>query len=115
MARARERMLRIEKNSQGGTTTIRLIGHFEAEHLGELKNQLEDNGPEFVLDLKEVTIVDVEVVRFLGAREAEGVKIVHCPQYIRRWMARERTGLQRALPPTNHPDQQGADHAKDNI
>jgi hypothetical protein len=88
-------MLRIEKNSQGGTTTIRLIGHFEAEHLGELKNQLEDNGPEFVLDLKEVTIVDVEVVRFLGAREAEGVKIVHCPQYIRGWMARERTGLQR--------------------
>jgi hypothetical protein len=43
------------------------------------------------------------------------VKIVHCPQYIRRWMARERTGLQRALPPTNHHDQQGADHAKDNI
>ena len=115
MARARERMLRIEKNSQGGTTTIRLIGHFQAEHLGELKNQLEDDGPEFVLDLKEVTIVDVEVVRFLGAREAEGVKIVHCPQYIRRWMARERTGLQRALPPADHHDQQGADHAKDNI
>ena len=115
MARARERMLRIEKNSQGGTTTIRLIGHFEAEHLGELKNQLEDNGPEFVLDLNEVMIVDVEVVRFLGAREAEGVKIVHCPQYIRRWMARERTGLQRALPPADHHDQQGADHAKDNI
>jgi len=115
MARARERMLRIEKNSQGGTTTIRLIGHFQAEHLGELKNQLEDDGPEFVLDLKEVTIVDVEVVRFLGAREAEGVKIVHCPQYIRRWMARERTGLKRALPPADHHDQQGADHAKDNI
>jgi hypothetical protein len=115
MARARERMLRIEKNSQGGTTTIRLIGHFQADYLGELKNQLEDDGPEFVLDLKEVTIVDVEVVRFLGAREAEGVKIVHCPQYIRRWMARERTGLQRALPPADHHDQQGADHAKDNI
>ena len=107
--------MRIEKNSQVRTTTTRLIGHFQAEHLGELKKQLEDNGPEFVLDLKEVTIVDVEVVRFLGAREAEGVKIVHCPQYIRRWMARERTGLQRALPPADHHDQQGADHAKDNI
>jgi hypothetical protein len=107
-------MLRIEKNSQGGTTTIRLIGHFEAEHLGELKNQLEDNGPEFVLDLKEVTIVDVEVVRFLGAREAEGVRIVHCPQYIRGWMARERKVNSRRSPPTNHHDQQGADHANDN-
>ena len=83
--------MKIEKNSQGGTTTIRLIGHFQAEHLGELKKQLEDDGPRLVLDLTEVTLVDVEVVRFLGAREADGVKIVHCSRYIREWMARERT------------------------
>jgi hypothetical protein len=83
--------LRIEKNSQGGTTTIGLIGHFQAEHLGELTKQLEADGSQLVLDLKEVTIVDVEVVRFLGAREAEGVKIVHCPPYVREWIARERT------------------------
>jgi anti-anti-sigma regulatory factor len=83
--------LKIEKNSQGGTTTIRLIGRFQAEHLGELKKQLEDGGPRLVLDLTEVTLVDVEVVRFLGAREAEGLKIGHCPRYIREWMARERT------------------------
>ena len=57
-----------------------------------MKKQLEDNGPDFVLDLEEVTIVDVEVVQFLGAREAEGVKIVHCPRYITEWMSRERTG-----------------------
>jgi hypothetical protein len=82
--------LRIEKNSQGGTTKIRLIGHFQAEHLGELKKQLGNDGSQLVLDLKEVTIVDVEVVRFLGAREAEGVKIVQCPQYITEWIARER-------------------------
>ena len=82
--------MRIEKKSQGGTTTIRLIGHFQADHLGELKKQLEDHGSQLVLDLKEVTIVDVEVVRFLGAREAEGVKIVHCPRYVKEWIARER-------------------------
>jgi anti-anti-sigma regulatory factor len=82
--------LKIETNSQGGTTTIRLIGHFQAEHLGELKKQLEDDSSQLVLDLTEVTIVDVEVVRFLGAHETEGVKIAHCPQYIREWIARER-------------------------
>jgi anti-anti-sigma regulatory factor len=82
--------LRIEKKSQGGTTTIRLIGHFQAEHIGELKKQLEDDGSQLALDLKEVTIVDVEVVRFLGSREAAGVKIVHCPRYVREWIARER-------------------------
>jgi hypothetical protein len=69
---------------------IRFIGHFQAEHLGELKKQLDDEGPQFVLDLTEVTLVDVDVVRFLGTCEANGVKIIHCPRYIREWMARER-------------------------
>jgi len=46
--------------------------------------------PEYVLDLKEVTLVDVDVVRFLAVCGTEGVKIVHCPQYIREWMAREQ-------------------------
>ncbi len=82
--------MKIEKDSQGGETTIRLIGQFQSDHVGELKKQLQDNGPQFVLDLKEVTIVDVEVVRFLGRCKADGVKIVNCSQYIQKWMARER-------------------------
>jgi hypothetical protein len=82
--------LKIEKDSDRGKTTIRLIGHFRSEHIDELKNQIEKNGPSFVLDLKEVTLVDVDVVRFLGVCEADGMKIVHCSQYIREWMTRER-------------------------
>jgi hypothetical protein len=82
--------MKIEKSSQGGKATVRLSGQFHAEHIGELNKQLQDNGPRLVLDLKEVTIVDVDVVRFLGACEANGAKIVHCPQYIREWMNRER-------------------------
>ena len=84
--------LKIERNSHGGRTTIRLIGHFQSEHIGELKKQLQDNGPQLVLvlDLNELTVVDVEVVRFLGACKADGVKIVHRSPYIRKWMAQER-------------------------
>jgi len=82
--------VRIEKDSHGGKTTIRLIGRFQSEHIGELKKQLQENGPQLVLDLKEVTLVDVDVVRFLGECKAEDVKIVHCAQYIRKWMHRER-------------------------
>ena len=82
--------MKIEKHSEGGKTTVRLSGHFQADHIGELTNQLQENGPRLVLDLKEVTVVDVQVVRFLGACEANGVKIVHCPRYIREWMNRER-------------------------
>ena len=82
--------MKIEKDSQGGKTTIRLIGHFQSEHVGELKKQLHHDGPLFILDLKEVTVVDVEVVRFFVESKADGVKILHCSQYIRKWMARER-------------------------
>ena len=82
--------LKIERNSRGGRTTIRLIGHFQSEHIGELTKQLQDNGPGLVLDLKEVTVVDVEVVRFLVGCQADGAKMVHCSQYIRKWIARER-------------------------
>jgi hypothetical protein len=43
-----------------------------------------------VLDLEEVTLVDVDVVRFLGMCEAKGVELVHCSNYIREWVFREQ-------------------------
>jgi anti-anti-sigma regulatory factor len=82
--------MKIEKHSQRGKTTVRLSGDFQAEHIAELEKQLQNGGPRFVLDLTEVTVVDVEMVRFLGTCEANGMKIVYCPQYIREWMDRER-------------------------
>jgi hypothetical protein len=82
--------LRIEKVSHDETTTICLIGRFQSEHIRELEKQFEECGPHFVLNLKEVTLVDVEVVRFLGACEADGMKITQCSQYIREWIVRER-------------------------
>ena len=82
--------LKIEKDSDGQQTTIRLIGHMQAEHLEELKAQMQGSGPGIVLDLDEVTLVDVEVVRFLAVYEAEGGEVLHCAPYIREWMLRER-------------------------
>lgn len=82
--------MRIEKDSQGGKTTLRLIGHFQSEHIEELQRQLRQNGPRFVLDLAELTLVDVDVVRFLGTCEAGGTKVVNCSTYIREWMNQER-------------------------
>ena len=81
--------MRIEKHSQRGKTTIRLIGHFQLEHVEELQKQLEQNGSQFVLDLTELTLVDVDIVRFLGTCEASGVKLVNCSPYIREWINQE--------------------------
>ena len=82
--------MKIEQDSRGGKTTLRLMGRFQAEHIGELEKQLRSNGPKFVLDLREVTVVDVDIVRFLSLCEARGARIVRCSQYIREWINRER-------------------------
>ena len=43
-----------------------------------------------VLDLFEVELVDVDVVQFLVECETQGVRLAHCPAYIREWMLREK-------------------------
>ena len=82
--------LRIEQTSDGQTTTIRLIGQFQSEHLEAVKEQMQGSGLRTVLDLNEVTLVDVHVVRFLGTCEEEGTELLHCPLYIRQWISQEQ-------------------------
>ena len=41
------------------------------------------------LDLAELELVDVEVVRFLNACQSEGAGIANGSPYIREWMLRE--------------------------
>ena len=74
---------------QRGKTTVRLIGHFQLEHIEELQKQLEQNSPQFVLDLTELTLVDVDIVRFLRGCEAAGAKLINCAPYIREWINQE--------------------------
>jgi hypothetical protein len=70
--------------------TIKLIGRIRADSLPELKAQFEASGSSTVLDLEEVTLVDVEAVRFLGECESKGLQLLHSSAYVREWIARER-------------------------
>jgi ABC-type transporter Mla MlaB component len=81
---------KIERQVNEHHTTLRLIGHLQAAHLEALQAQLESNGPRAVLDLDQVTLVDVEVVRFLRDCEAAGIAVLHGPPYIREWIRREQ-------------------------
>jgi anti-anti-sigma regulatory factor len=85
--------LKIEKTVDKHRTTVKLIGRIRAEDLLEVTRQLEESGPGAVLRLDEVTLVDVDVVRFLNKCETEGIRLVNCSPYIREWMRRERTRL----------------------
>ena len=85
--------LRIESNSDGSTATLRLIGWIEAEHLTELETLVSRHTSQLVLDLGEVTLVDLAFVRFLIACEADGIELTGSPAYVREWMDRERPTL----------------------
>jgi anti-anti-sigma regulatory factor len=82
--------LKIEKYSDGYRTTIQLIGRMRAEHLPELEKQIRKSGSKIVIDLEEVDLVDVQVVRFLGVCEVQGIALLNCSPYIRDWIGKER-------------------------
>ena len=82
--------LRIERTSEGQSTTISLIGRIRVEHLDELKAQIKDDASGIELDLEEVIFVDVDVVRFLVMCQAEGIRLINCSPYIENWIDKER-------------------------
>ncbi len=81
--------LRIEKAAHMHKTIIRLNGRLQSEHLDELQMQVDGEQSPVALDLEGVTLVDIDVVRFLNACEKSGVELLHCWPYIREWMSRE--------------------------
>ena len=82
--------LKIERQSDGKTTIIWLIGRIRSEDLEELKAQTNDSSERMILDLNEVTLVDADVVRFLSTSEEEGITLIRCPPYVHEWIQRER-------------------------
>ena len=84
-------MLKITRRTNRGTTTLIVSGRIDAEQLPDLRRSVEtEHASDVVLDLNEVSLVDVEVVRFLLHCEMQGIRLAHCPAYVREWMAREK-------------------------
>jgi hypothetical protein len=83
-------MLRIEKDSDGCVSRLRLSGRIQSDHIACIRSAMNDGCTGKILDLSEVTLVDIAVVRFLISCENEGAELVQCPPYVREWMLRER-------------------------
>lgn len=81
--------LRIETTPGQQRTIVKLIGRIQTEHLTELRAQLGAIGESIVLDLGEVSLVSLDVVKFLSTCESEGIQLLNCPAYIRKWIAKE--------------------------
>ena len=89
-------MLRVEKDSDGRTTSLRFSGRIQSSNIGSIRAEMDDDSIRMLLDLAEVTLVDVEVIRFVSDCENGGIVLVHCPPYVREWILRERA--ERAQP-----------------
>jgi hypothetical protein len=82
--------LKIVRRTEDGTTILKLSGRIRSEDLEEIKSQMEVPGTRIAFDLKEVTLVDFDSVRFLSLCESEGARLFNCALYIREWISRER-------------------------
>ena len=74
-----------------GEVVLTVSGRLTADHVSELSSLLaaEPGDRRLVLDLKDVVLVDREIVRFLRACKRGGIALRNCPPYIREWIARE--------------------------
>lgn len=80
-------MFKIQRTANGDVI-FAVSGRLQAESLGELTSLLasERSGRPLALELKDLTLVDRDVVGFLRACEGKGIGLRNCPPYIREWM-----------------------------
>jgi len=82
----------VQRVANEDVVTFTLSGRIKAEEVAELNRIFEVEGRlhRIVLDLKEVKLADQDAVGFLARCEANGIRLVDCPAYIREWIAGER-------------------------
>ena len=82
---------RIETVARGRFTVFILSGRIEKQAIAEMRRlfELQTDCRDIVFDLKDVTVVNRDVMRFFIRCEANGVKLENCTPYIREWMERE--------------------------
>jgi len=83
-------MLRIEQKSDRCVTRLLLSGRITSDRIACIKSAMNYGCARKILDLREVTLVDVAAVRFLIRCEEEGIELAECPPYVREWILRER-------------------------
>ena len=81
-------MLRTRRTGNG-QVLFTLSGRIETRDDIEQLQQLlaaETSGQQLVLDLRDVTLVNEDAVKFLDRCEGDGTKLENCPLHVRRWI-----------------------------
>jgi anti-anti-sigma regulatory factor len=79
-------------STQSDSLILAIAGNVSQEALPEIA-LLIDHGrrdhERVILDLSEVTLIDPAAAQFFAEQFRGGVRLVNCPVYIRRWIARD--------------------------
>jgi len=62
----------------------------EGEQVAELKELLDRDYRNIILDLRDLRLADRDAVKFLRGCERDGMKFENCPAYVREWIDREK-------------------------
>jgi hypothetical protein len=84
-------MLRTRRTGNG-QVLFTLSGRIETEDINHLQElfAVETSAQQLILDLKDVTLVNEDAVKFLGKCETEGIKLENCPLHVRDWVDQVR-------------------------
>ncbi len=81
-------MLRTRRTGNG-QVLFTISGRIETtEDIEQLQKLFaaETSGKQVILDLRDVTLVNHDAVKFLCRCEADGIKLENCPLHVRRWI-----------------------------
>ena len=84
-------MLKIQRLANG-EVVFAVSGRMDSEQTAILRALFrnEAEGRQIVLDLKDLTLVDRDAIRFLERCECDSIRLRNSPAYIREWITRER-------------------------
>lgn len=82
---------RIQASVNWKVVTFGKSGHLDIESVNELQRLFGLFGPDrkFILDLKDVGIVDRDALNFLASCKTGGDRLNNCPVYDREWIFRD--------------------------
>ena len=88
----RPQMLRITRK-ENGEVVFKVSGQLNAKYVAEMKALIaaEAKANRIVFDLKDLTSVDGEAVRFLEKCETDAIELKECGAYLRERIKRERS------------------------
>ena len=89
-------MLRIER-SANGQVVFTLSGRMQTEDIEQVRQLLvgEVAGRRLIINLRDVTLINRDVVAFLAECEAKGIALECCPLHMRSWVDQEKGRKER--------------------